>query len=123
MAKKQPPKILRAVHASRRLFKPGQEEDLDKILSQDQVDHLTARNAIEGEWSGKGDGGMKMLPSDHATPLPTGFPGRIDLLRAGYDTIEKVTAAGESLLEVKGIGEPTFEKIMDALEGEEEEEE
>ena len=49
-----------------------------------------------------------------STPLPTGFPGRAALMKAGYTTVEQVQSADDEQLEaVDGIGEGTVKKIRE----------
>lgn len=44
-------------------------------------------------------------------PLPEDLPCRELLFENGFDTLEKIKSAGESLTEIKGIGKKTFEDI------------
>ena len=44
-------------------------------------------------------------------PLPEDLPCRDLLFENGFDTLEKIKSAGESLTEIKGIGKKSFEDI------------
>jgi hypothetical protein len=48
---------------------------------------------------------------DDINKLPEDIPSRDILFEAGYDTIEKIKKAGESLIDVKGIGKGTLKQI------------
>jgi hypothetical protein len=49
---KQDPKIVRTVRGERGvLFAPGDEEKLAKVITADQIAHLTGRGSITGTWS------------------------------------------------------------------------
>ncbi len=50
-------------------------------------------------------------PLEVINPLPPDFPARIILFEAGFDTIDKVLQAGESLTDIKGIGKGTIRQI------------
>lgn len=50
--------------------------------------------------------------------LPDDFPGRMALQAAGLDTHAKVRKQLDTLTEIKGIGQPTANKIRDAFAGE-----
>jgi hypothetical protein len=43
--------------------------------------------------------------------LPEDFPVRDLLFEAGYDTVEKIKAAGDSLTDVKGVGKGTLKQL------------
>jgi hypothetical protein len=43
-------------------------------------------------------------------PLPSDLPGRIQLFNAGFDSLEKIEAAGESIIDT-GISNTTLKKI------------
>ncbi len=52
------------------------------------------------------------------TPLPEDFPGREALVAAGRECLEDVRGATlKELVDIKGIGKKTAEKILAALEG------
>jgi hypothetical protein len=56
------------------------------------------------------DDGPKRVPVEKA--LPDDFPGREELVAAGYDTLSKVRKASEEdLAAIKGIGKATLTKI------------
>lgn len=62
----------------------------------------------------KGAKGTKSGSSDGE--LPDGFPARAALIKAGFDTVDKVKAASDQeLIDVKGVGESTVEHIRDAV--------
>lgn len=46
-------------------------------------------------------------------PLPEDLPVRDLLWAEGFDAVEKIVEAGESLQEIKGIGKKTYVDIMD----------
>jgi hypothetical protein len=56
-----------------------------------------------------------ILPDDASAglsnPLPEDFPGRDLLFEAGFDSVEKIVAAGEAITDVKGIGKGTVKAI------------
>lgn len=47
--------------------------------------------------------------------LPDDLPARGILINAGFNTINKVLAASESLLDIKGIGKATANHIINML--------
>jgi len=49
---------------------------------------------------------------DVVNTLPEDFPARDILFAEGFDTAEKVKEAGESILDVKGIGKGTYKQIV-----------
>jgi hypothetical protein len=53
------------------------------------------------------------LPDDEGdlNTLPEDLPSRDILFEAGYDTIEKIKKAGESLTDVKGVGKGTLKQL------------
>ncbi len=46
-------------------------------------------------------------------PLPEDLPARDILYEAGFDTVEKVKEAGESLADIKGIGKGTLKQLAE----------
>ncbi len=48
---------------------------------------------------------------ENKNTLPEDLPARDVLFEAGYDTIEKIKKAGESLIDVKGIGKGTLKQL------------
>lgn len=52
-----------------------------------------------------------IAPMEVINPLPADFPARIILFEAGFDTVDKVLQAGESLTDIKGIGKGTLRQI------------
>lgn len=50
--------------------------------------------------------------------LPEDLPAREILFAEGFDTAEKVKEAGESILDIKGIGKATYKLIVEFLESE-----
>jgi len=53
--------------------------------------------------------------SKEVNPLPEGLPCREILFENGFDTIEKVTEAGESITEIKGIGKKSLAQITEFI--------
>lgn len=54
--------------------------------------------------------------SDAGTPLPDGFPARMQLMKAGFVTVEKVDAASDAdLIALPEVGEATVKKIREAI--------
>ncbi len=53
------------------------------------------------------------LPDDEddLNKLPEDLPSRDILFEAGYDSIEKIKKAGDSLIDVKGIGKGTLKQL------------
>jgi hypothetical protein len=50
------------------------------------------------------------------TPLPDGFPARMQLMKAGFDTVEKVDKADDKdLIALPEVGEATVKKIREAI--------
>jgi hypothetical protein len=56
----------------------------------------------------------KMLEKEN--PLPEGLPGRTVIYDAGFNTLEKIKEAGDSLLDC-GISAATLKKVKKFLEG------
>jgi len=63
-------------------------------------------------------GYIMLLPADEdeppANPLPEDLPGRDVLFESGFDTIEKVKKAGDSLLDT-GISGNTLKRVKSYL--------
>jgi len=56
------------------------------------------------------------VPNDTRTELPTGFPARALLIKAGFDTMEKVDAADDkTLIDIQGVGAETLKQIREAI--------
>jgi hypothetical protein len=47
--------------------------------------------------------------------LPEDLPCREILFAAGFDSVEKVKEAGESLIDIKGIGKTSVKNILDFI--------
>lgn len=45
-------KIIRGVRLGTTTYVPGQEDELDKLLSADEVKRLSDKGYIQGKWSG-----------------------------------------------------------------------
>jgi hypothetical protein len=62
-------------------------------------------------------GHVIMLPDDEDLDnlLPEDMPARDILFKAGYESIEKIREAGDSISEVKGIGKNLLKQIKDYL--------
>lgn len=101
--------ILRTVQVNGIQYKPGSLEDaatLHKILTPDQRQRLVDRGVIIG---------ARQSITIEDEPLPNGFPVRLLLNKAGFDTLGKVrSASDEELLELDGVGEGTLDKIREA---------
>ena len=54
---------------------------------------------------------IKELKLKKVNPLPEDFPGRDKLFAAGFESVEKVIAAGDSVLDVVGISQNMLKKI------------
>lgn len=54
-------------------------------------------------------------PEVRATPLPVSFPGRAELVDAGFETLEAVPTHPDDLKAIPGVGKRTAEKILEAL--------
>ena len=72
-------------------------EDLGKPLDVNQDGDVESKELVEG------------------TSLPDNFPVRNTLIENGYDTTEKVAAAGETLTKLNGITQAKLKKIAFAL--------
>ena len=53
-------------------------------------------------------------PQEKVNPLPSDLPGRTILFDAGYETIDQIRAAGDSLLDA-GISNTTLRKVKNYL--------
>lgn len=51
-------------------------------------------------------------PEKAINPLPADLPCRDILFDNGFKTVEEITAAGESILQIKGIGKKSFGDII-----------
>lgn len=112
----------------------GDVERLAKVATQDELDAFRKRRVdpenedsptlIQGAWKSSRQAAAAP-PSAAATPpagntagateLPPGFPGRQFLIKAGYDTPQKVRDAADSdLAAIDGVGEATVAKIREA---------
>lgn len=81
----------------------------DFAYSEGQIGYVTAKNA---EMLLKG-GFIIPLPDEDeevVNPLPKDLPGRDILFNSGFDTIEKIKEAGDSLLDA-GISTTTMKKV------------
>jgi hypothetical protein len=58
-----------------------------------------------------------VISTDVVNTLPADLPARDKLFAAGYDTLDKVIAAGEGLLDVIGISNNILKKINKYLKG------
>lgn len=125
MANKQ---IIKGVRQNRKLYRPGTDDAdaLDEVLTPTQVKALKDQNVIAGDFKGKAKiskGDEKPAPNEPSsetvrtgTELPGGFPARMQLIKAGYDTVEKVSAASDDELEnLEGVGDATVKKIREEL--------
>jgi hypothetical protein len=45
-------KIIRGVRANNKTYVPGMEDELDALLSADEVKRLSDKKYLEGKWSG-----------------------------------------------------------------------
>jgi len=104
------------------VFGPGQEEQLNKILADEQIASLKKKGLITGEDWGRVVVSLEAPPEeedeeDAMTQLPSNFPGRLELQRQGYTTVEAVSdLTKKQLLAIPGIGSATVAKIFAALE-------
>ena len=59
------------------------------------------------------DGYIIIAPEkdDINNPLPEDLPARDILFENGFDTVEKVKQAGESILDISGIGKGTLKQL------------
>jgi len=121
-------KILGGVFIDR-VYASGDEQALAEVITEDQITRLTGLGVIEGDWTGveEEEEDTPWTPpvaevtatSDPATItlLPTGFPARMELMGAGFNSVENTSAAtDEQLLAVSGVGASTLAKIRAALE-------
>lgn len=143
--------IIKGVRHQRKLYRAGDSdaaEELDSLLTSEQVDSLKERGVIAGDFEGQAEpeedeepeptndlaparaqgvkretenGDVKTERStedeDEETELPGGFPARMQLVKAGFDTTEKVNSASdEQLLDVDGIGDTTLKQIREQSE-------
>jgi hypothetical protein len=55
--------------------------------------------------------------TEETTPLPDDFPGRVALVKAGYETVDSlVDLTFDELVAIKGIGQQTARLILERLE-------
>lgn len=97
------------IQAGRVTYPPGSVVTID---SADEAVRLVERG--DAEWAVDG-----VVPSpqstEGATPLPADFPGRRELISAGFKTIEAVRGI-KDFDEIKGIGQTREEQILAYLE-------
>lgn len=46
-------KIIRGVRVGAKTYVPGQEDELDAVLTSDEAKRLSDKGYLEGKWSGK----------------------------------------------------------------------
>ena len=115
-------KIKKAFRMNRRLYKVNDPESvalLEQNASEEEIENLESRGLISKGFGVKAKSAPKAkpaAPNSGGDQLPSGFPGRMALIKAGYDTLEKVKAASDSDLEaVPSLGDGMVAKIREAL--------
>ena len=69
---KQAQEILSAIRLKGKSYGPGQEEELEEILTPEQVKDLKDRGALKGPWKGK----AKAASEPEAPPAPPAGGGQ-----------------------------------------------
>lgn len=106
-----------SLHHDGKAYKPGETVTMDR----DQALELKPYNVLGPQLAPQEPGApfrKQIGQTISTTPLPEDFPGRAELLAADIDTREALDGATiEQLTGIKGIGQATARKILDALAG------
>lgn len=100
--------ILRSIrNADGTRYSPGQEAELEKAFTGDQIKTLTERGALAGDF--KGAGKTAAAPS---SAFPEDYPGYDVLAQVeGMTPAQLAEMSDEDVLAIKGIGQKTLEQI------------
>lgn len=117
--------ILKGVRLDGKLYSPGNVQDAKELqgkLKKAQKERLVAAGAIgparqEMDMTDVGeDDGDEESDDDADQPLPNGFPMKMRLDAAGFNTLGKLRAASdEELMALDGIGASRVEEIRSFL--------
>lgn len=135
-------KINQTVRVDGKTYGPGDEDELNQVLSAEDVERLLQKGALSGPFTGidpetgeegegvegaenmprpmgaprePGEGEGDQSPSVQNNQLPDGFPGRNTLVSSGYDTMDKVRALTDAQIdEIPKLKAETREKIKEA---------
>lgn len=91
------------------------EKDKGYIIYDDEQEALTDLKGLGEPLDVNQDGDVESKELVNGTSLPDNFPVRNTLIENGYDTVEKVVVAGETLTKLNGITQAKLKKIAFAL--------
>lgn len=98
--------IVRSIVTPEKTYSPGMESELEKALSSEQIEDLTKRGALVGEFKGAARTPQSAFPED--------YPGFDVLGQVEGMTPERVALMpDEELLAIKGIGAATLKQIRE----------
>jgi ERCC4-type nuclease len=101
-----------AIRINGRMYKAGDEDALQKVLTPELAKSLKERNLLTGDAKQQ----KQESPKDVDDSLPGGFPARMQLMKAGFKTKQEVRGASdEELTAIEGVGEATVKKIREAV--------
>lgn len=124
---------LRMIHGQKRVFKPGEEEELLEVIPDEDRERLERLGVlVEDDGEEEGPTGRTSRATPSTDPrirramgggLPDGFPAKDDLEAGGFTSVDQVKAASDDeLLAVSGVGDVTLKRIRNTTEPEAESE-
>lgn len=114
-------KIKRTVRLDGRAYRADNKDDAKALLENADAKTLSSlkeRKLITGDVkkAAKANAQTQTSENNGGDELPAGFPARMQLIKAGFDTTDKVAAAGdEELAAIEGVGDATVAKIREAV--------